>query len=101
MNAPKFNVVKDGKRYDTNKATLIADDLYWDGNNFERRGRNQFLYRTEKGAYFMTTTTQWQGERDSLEVFSEAEAREAYETYLPEHYVEYADAFPSAKIEDA
>lgn len=100
MDAPKFNVVKNGKRYDTSKAEMIANDLYWDGHNFERHGRNRFLYKTPNGAYFTTTATMWQGERDSLEVLSETEARALYEQ-LPEHYVSYQVAFPNAVIVDA
>ena len=36
----------DRKQYDTETATKLADDRYWDGNNWERSGRNEFLYRT-------------------------------------------------------
>lgn len=102
MNAPKnFSRVVDGIRYDVSKATLIADDVYWDGQNMERHGRNKFLYRTPKGRYFTVGLTQWQGERDSLTPVSEAEARELYEGALTEHYAEYEEAFPSAEVQEA
>jgi hypothetical protein len=53
-----------GKLYDTKTATLIASKRYWDGRNFERRGRNTYLYRTKRGNYFSYHTTCWQGEID-------------------------------------
>ena len=47
MQAPsKFVHIIDRKRYDVSKATLLADNNYWDGHNHERQGRNTFLYRT-------------------------------------------------------
>jgi hypothetical protein len=49
-----------GKRYSTETATLIAGNDYWDGQNWERRGRNEFLYRTPRGNYFLLSLTQWQ-----------------------------------------
>jgi hypothetical protein len=58
--------IVDGKRYKVATATLLADDCYWDGSNFERHGRNTFLYKTKNGAYFEHTVTQWQGERDDI-----------------------------------
>ena len=101
MNAPTdFVRVVGGVRYDASKATLIAHDVYWDGNNMERHGRNTWLYRTPKGRYFSVTRTQWQGERDSLTPVTEEEARAMYER-LPEHAEEYEEAFPGATVEDA
>ena len=41
--------VVNGLVYDTEKAILIAHDRFWDGQNFERRGRNVFLYKTPGG----------------------------------------------------
>jgi hypothetical protein len=89
-----------GKRYDTEKAQLLASDRYWDGNNWERHGRNTFLYRTAKGNCFIHRTTLWQGERDSIEAVDEARARALYEE-LPEHDVDFEEAFPGALIEEA
>jgi hypothetical protein len=63
-----------GRVYDTDTAELLADDHYWDGSNWERRGRNRFLYRTARGAYFVHTTTQWQGEVGGLMPVSREEA---------------------------
>jgi len=89
------------KRYDTKTATLLASDCYWDGHNFERRGRNTWLYRTPKGSHFTLTRTQWQGEQDSLEPVSLEEAISLYEGSLSEHEVSYEEAFPGVEIEDA
>ena len=38
-----------GLRYDTETAALVASDRWWDGHNFERNGRNTYLYRTKAG----------------------------------------------------
>ena len=91
----------DGIRYDTEKATLIAHDRYWDGHNFERHGRNTYLYRTPNGRYFVHKMTLWQGERDTIEPVDADEARRLYERVLPEHEVEYEEAFPDVEIIDA
>jgi hypothetical protein len=93
MNRIKMKKVIGGKKYDTETATLIADDVYWDGNNFERHGRNTWLYRTPRGAFFRVDGTFWQGERDVLVPVSESEAKRIYEEDLPEHYLEWEDAF--------
>jgi len=78
--------------YDTEKAELLASNRYWDGSNWERSGRNTYLYRTAKGRYFAHHTTQWQGERSSIEPLGKNQAMELYET-LPETEVEYSEAF--------
>lgn len=101
MKAQHMTRIVNGKRYDTGKAALVAHDAYWDGHNFERRGRNTWLWRTPRGAYFVTTQTQWQGERDTLEPITEAEAITLYETQLSEHELDYTAAFPNVTIEDA
>jgi hypothetical protein len=104
----KFARIVDRKRYDVSTATLIAGDDYWDGHNFERSGRNTFLYRTPLGNYFVVYLTCWQGERDTLEPVNQGDAILAYEGNemseigsLSEHYVEYAEAFPGVTVEEA
>jgi hypothetical protein len=92
--------VVNGKRYDVDTATVIASDEYWDGHNHERHGRNTHLYRTKGGRYFVVHSTMWQGERSRLEPLERDEAITLYEE-LPEHPVEYEEAFPGAAIEDA
>jgi len=102
MKAPtNFVRIVGKKRYDVSKATLIADDKYWDGHNMERDGRNRFLYRTPKGGYFVVTLTMWQGERDTLDPVSKEEAIALYEGPLTEHRVSYEKAFPGVKVVDA
>jgi len=81
-----------GKVYNTETATVIASDYYWDGSNWDRRGRNTFLYKTPKGAFFAHYTTRWQGERDTIEALTPGEAKSMYEG-LPEHEADYAEAF--------
>ena len=99
MNAPKeFSKVVGRKRYDVATATLLASDCYWDGHNFERHGRNTFLYRTPKGGYFTVTLSQWQGEQDDLSVVALDDAVELYEGRLSEHAEDYATAFPTVQV---
>lgn len=97
----KFEKIIDRKRYNTETAILIASDVYWDGHNWERRGRNTFLYKRPNGAFFTVTLTQWQGEQDSLTPIDEGEAVELYEGPLTEHEVTYQDAFPDVQVIDA
>ena len=96
-----MNRIVNRKRYDTETATLVASDAYWDGHNFERSGRNQWLYRTPRGAFFVVTRTQWQGEQDSLEPVTAEDAIERYETALSEHEIDYQVAFPEVEVIDA
>jgi hypothetical protein len=101
MNIPKDWVeIIDRKRYSTSTAKELASDAYWDGHNWERKGRNAFLMVTPKGNYFMVRMTQWQGERDTMEALSRDEAMGAYES-LPEHAVTWEEAFPGTPLEDA
>ena len=89
-----------GPAYDTSTAQLIAGDDYWDGNNWERHGRNTFLFRTPKGSYFAQHLTQWQGERDTLEPLTQDEAVSLFEE-LGEKRVSFQEAFPGVEIEEA
>lgn len=102
MHPPKdLSAVIDRKRYSVATATLLAGNDYWDGSNWERSGRNCFLYRTPNGRYFTVNLTCWQGERDSLTPVSQDEAIEYFESDLTEHRVSYADAFPGVEVEEA
>ncbi|TDA65935.1 MAG: hypothetical protein D9V45_03050 [Chloroflexi bacterium] len=102
MHPPKdFVRIINKKRYSVATSTLIAHDAYWDGHNFERSGRNEFLYRTPNGNYFTVNLTCWQGERDTLTPVSQDEAVELFESNLPEHEVSYAEAFPGVTVKDA
>ncbi len=88
----------EGVRYDTDKATLVASDDYWDGSNRSRHGRNTYLYKSPRGRWFVLHVTQWQGERDRIEAVDEDRALELYEE-LPENEVEFEDAFGRAPEE--
>lgn len=102
MRPPKdMTRIIDRRRYSTATATLLAGDDFWDGNNWERHGRNMFLYRTPSGRYFTVTLTQWQGERDALTPVTQDEAIGLYEGELPEQRVEYDEAFPNVEVLDA
>jgi len=82
----------DGKVYDTETATLVADNEYWDGSNFERQGRNTHLYLSPRGRFFLVYSSCWQGEMVHLELLSLSEAKEKYE-YLSKQSLTYAEAF--------
>ena len=84
--------IVNGLNYDTEKADLVASNEYWDGHNWDRDGRNTYLYRTKAGRFFVYRTSQWQGERDHIEPVSPDEARQYYED-LSEHGMTYAEAF--------
>ena len=96
-----FVRIVDRKRYSVVKSLLLAGDDYWDGHNFERSGRNTWLYRTSGGRFFTFTRTQWQGEPDSLNPLSQDEAIALFEGRLSEHQVGYAEAFPGVEVADA
>ena len=99
MNAPKdFCRIIEGKVYDVSTATRIADDHYWDGQKYERDGRNCFLYRTPNGAFFTVTLTLWQSEKDTLTPITQEEAIKLFEGSLSEHRVKYAKAFPGVNV---
>lgn len=100
MRPKKMCKVLDGKRYDTEAAEIIADDCYWDGSNFERRGRNTFLYKTPNNGYFAVHQTMWQGEIDRLEPLTVDEAQALWET-LPEQNVDFEEAFPGIEVVNA
>lgn len=101
MRPIKMEKIVNRKRYSVETAVLIAHDAYWDGRNHERQGRNTFLYRTPKRAYFVVNQTLWQGELDSLTPLSQEEAIELYEGPLSEHEITYEEAFPGVSVEEA
>lgn len=83
----------DGLKYDTETAIEIASDFYWDGHNYERQGRNKHLYKTQNGRFFLMHTTLFEGERDYIEPIDKEQAKYEYEHFLPEHDVEWEEAF--------
>jgi len=96
-----FTQIINRTRYSVATSTLIASNAYWDGHNFERSGRNMFLYRSPNGNYFTVNRTCWQGERDTLTPVSQDEAIGLFEGCLSEHDVSYAEAFPGVAVKDA
>jgi hypothetical protein len=101
MKPPKdMTAIIDRKRYSTTTATLLAGDDYWDGRNYERSGRNTFLYRTPRGNYFAVYLSRWQGEADSIEPLSQDEAISLFEG-MREQRVAFEEAFPDVKVEEA
>ena len=91
------------KRHDTEKAMLISGDDWWDGHNWERKGRNTFLYRTVKGAYFIQVRTAWQGEEDRIEIVTQDEAINLFEEHSVHDTtrVSFTEAFPGVEIKEA
>ena len=84
--------VINGRVYNTETATKIATNIYWDGNNWDRHGRSTCLYKTSKGNYFIHFQTRWQGERNRIRPVTKEEAMEIWDE-LPEKEVEYVVAF--------
>jgi len=100
MKTGNMSKVVDGKRYSTETAIVLASDDYFDGYNYERNGRNCFLFQTPHGRYFKVEVSQWQGELNELVPLCEDEAIKLYED-LPKCTCEYETAFPDQKVEEA
>lgn len=81
-----------GILYDTEKATLVAHDRYWDGSNHERNGRNTYLYKGSQGHFFLVHETCWNNERDSIEPLAGEEPKTWWDL-LPVKACEYEKAF--------
>lgn len=89
-----------GKRYRTDKATLIAHDAYWNGYNCEQGGRNTFLFRTTKCNFFAQYQTLLPGEINKITPLETNEAIALYQS-LYKKEVPFRVVFPSVKVEDA
>jgi hypothetical protein len=89
-----------GKRYRTDKATLIAHDAYWNGHSWEQGSRNTFLFRTPKGNFFAQYQTLLPVETGKIVPLGVDEAVSLYHS-LYKKEVPFVVAFPSAKAEDA
>jgi hypothetical protein len=89
------------KRYSTRTGILLAGDDFWDGHNWERGGRNIFLYRTPKGAYFEVILTRIKGDEEGLMPLPQEEAIGMFEDFLTEHRVSFEEAFPGVEVTDA
>lgn len=91
-----------GKRYRTDKATLIAHDAYWNGHSWEQGGRNTFLFRTPSGNFFAQYQTLLPGEVETGKIapLGVDEAVSLYHS-LHKKEVPFRVAFPCIKAEDA
>jgi hypothetical protein len=91
-----------GKRYRTDKATLIAHDAYWNGHSWEQGGSNTFLFRTPSGNFFAQYQTLLPGEVETGKI-APLEIDEAVSLYhsLHKKEVPFRVAFPCIKAEDA
>lgn len=103
MKSVTMSQVIEGKRYNTETATLLCGNDWWDGHNYERRGENTFLFRTPRGRYFFQHLTQWQGSSDCIAPCSEGEAQSFYEACQPHNTcrIAFEEAFPAIEVEEA
>lgn len=72
--------VIDGKTYNTETATLLADDWYRlsDSDRFNTGGCSA-LYRTQSGNYFLHRESLWEGQpSDSIEPLTMSKANAYY-----------------------
>ncbi|OGN94452.1 MAG: hypothetical protein A2Z75_03600 [Chloroflexi bacterium RBG_13_50_10] len=100
MQPEEMTWVVAGKRYRTDKATLIAHDEYWNGYSCEQGGRNTFLFRTPNGNFFAQHQTLLQGEINRIVPLKTNEAISLYQS-LHRKEVPFRIAFPVIKVEDA
>jgi len=89
-----------GKRYRTDKATLVAHDAYWNGYNYEQGGRNTFLFKTPNGNFFAQNQTLLQGEINKVTPLDINEALSLYQS-LGKKEVPFRVVFPYIKAKDA
>jgi hypothetical protein len=89
-----------GKRYHTDKATLIAHDAYWNGHSWEQDGRNTFLFKTPNGNFFAQYQTLLPGEINKIAPLEINEAIALYQS-LHKKEVPFRVVFPYIKAEDA
>jgi hypothetical protein len=89
-----------GKRYRTDKATLIAHDAYWNGHSWEQGGRNTFLFKTPSGNFFAQYQTLLPVETGKITPLEVDEAVSLYHS-LYKKEVPFRVAFPCIKAEDA
>ena len=99
MNPISMKKTIKGVLYNTDTATLLADNAYWDGSSHERNGRNSFLYKTPTGRYFLVNQTQWEDEYDRLVPVSKDAAVDVYEVLQAEH-VEFDEAFYAEPVRE-
>jgi hypothetical protein len=89
-----------GKRYSTDKATLVAHNAYWNGYNWEQGSRNTFLFKTPKGNFFAQYQTLLQGEINKITPLGINEALSLYQS-LRKKEVPFRVVFPFIEAKDA
>jgi hypothetical protein len=89
--------VIDGKLYDTEKATLLADNEFSDGTNPISHGRATYLYKTKKGNFFALHVTQWQGEHDTIEACPVERAKQIFQQLDDSQSPDYEEVFGAAE----
>ena len=98
MQQPKFFEIRErGKRYSSETSRMIGSDT-----NPEESGSNpdsRYLYRTQKGAYFMLTVRMSGG--DELKPLETNEAVDLYRKELYRQAAPFEEAFPGYQFEDA
>lgn len=100
MQPRRMNWVIDGRRYRTDKATLLAHDAYWNNHNWEQNGRNVFLFRTPNGNFFAQHQSVLPGESDSIKPLTTDEAVDLYNSLMVKE-VPFVVGFPCTAVKDA
>ena len=87
------------KRFRTSSSTLVAHDAYQDDRGcYERDGQNKFLYRTQRGAYWIVE--QLGRGRAQCEELDIDGALNAYEL-LAVKELAFGEAFPGVEVQTA
>ncbi|QNE38966.1 hypothetical protein F1C16_05065 [Hymenobacter sp. NBH84] len=81
-----------GKLYNTATATLVAGDDAWNGQTYGSDFSKDYLYKTQKGNFFLYHTTRMQGETEYIKPVTKEEAMEIFEE-MDNQRLEYAEAF--------
>jgi len=90
---PTIRTIK-GKMFNSKTADVVAHGSFLGDCRGDHLGRNQILYKTKKGYFFVFYETTREDAFDCLELVSRAEAEDAYHQLLfPE--MDYYEAFGS------
>lgn len=87
------------KRFRTSSSTLIAHDAFRDDRgSYEREGTNKFLYRTQRGAYWIVEQRgRGRAQCEELDVDGALNAYELLEVKAEP----FGDAFPGVEVQTA
>ena len=99
MQPRRMDWVIAGKRYRTERSTLIAHDAYWNNYNWEQDGRNTFLFRTRNGHFFAQHQSVLHGESDSIKPLTINEAVDLYNSLMVKE-VPFVIAFPCSPVRE-